>query len=299
MVNPRLLTGTCLSALFAAYVTLSVFLHLHIADAHNLHCSNVTLTICTLQMQIIWHQYVRVVRKLCIDTFWKVLSAVQEQTAQCQDKVLKEICTILKKQHVQLSLGHRWPTSTRSLRDRVRTHAGDFWDKVQHTVKVRLEPAYRDVSFTFVDPCFVWVRQCEQLQDRGIRLLFNPRIMRKAATGEEMYGMGCEFGLLLRAATNSIPDVGKAALIDLSWDGGDTGIGERSVTPILVQVMNTNAAVPESTGLVGYMPKVEASDACRRLQSYKEAQHKVLQVICWFCTDKFGFQNPNLDFVNQ
>ena len=237
-------------------------------------------------------------RQLCVDTFWKVLAVVLEQSKESQDNMLKEFRKILIQEQVRLSLGHKWPTTTRSLRERLRTQAGDFWTNVKHTITVRLAPPFKDVSFTFIDPCFVWVRQCVQLRARGIPLFFNPRILRKPGTGEEMYGAGVQFGLMLRAAKNSIPDHGDAALMDLSWDGAETGIGERSVTPILIQVMNSNRAVPESTGLVGYMPQVETSDACRQLSSYKDAQHKVLQVI-WVLKREFGFQNPNLGFETR
>ena len=250
------------------------------------------------QMQTIWKEYVAMVRELCVDTFWKVLSVVQEQSHECQDNMLKEFRKILIDHQVGLSLGHKWPTTTRSLRERVSTQAGDFWTNVKHTITVRLGPAYKDVSFTFIDPCFVWVRQVEELRARGINCFYNPLILRKPGTGEEMYGGGVEFGLMMRAAKDSIPDVGDPALMDLSWDGGETGIGELSVTPILIQVMNSNRAVPETTGLVGYMPVVETSDACRQLSSYKDAQHKVLQVI-WILKREFGFQNPNLGFETR
>ena len=92
-----------------------------------------------------------------------------------------------------------------------------------------------------------------------------------------MYGAGIEYGLLFRSASASIPPGGDVALMNLSWDGGETGIGSRSVSPICVQVMNTNSGSMASIGLVGYIPKMQVSDARRTQEEFKKANAHLLQ----------------------
>ena len=59
---------------------------------------------------------------------------------------------------------------------------------------------------------------------KGHKLAWDPCVRKHPSTGEDIYGSGIECGLLLRAATNSIPPgTGRVALMNLAWDGGITG----------------------------------------------------------------------------
>ena len=53
-----------------------------------------------------------------------------------------------------------------------------------------------------------------------------------------------------------VPAGTKVALINLSWDSGNTAYVGRGAVPILLQVMNVNSSSPKSVGLLGYMPVI-------------------------------------------
>ena len=185
------------------------------------------IVVC-MQMQKMWEQHVHHVHGLCSPQFWKMFSTVREQTSECADKVLQTTRSILKPEKTSFNLGHRWPGSVRGLRDRVQKKAGCFWPNVTHTHMVRFEGGgFKNIQFSFLDPCYVWIRQCNSLHQKGHALVYSPRILVHPDTHEEVYGAGIEYGLLFREASYSIPASGYVALMNLSWDGGDTGIGSR------------------------------------------------------------------------
>ena len=188
--------------------------------------------------------------------------------------------SLFLRQPLMPSFGHRWPTSIRGLRDRVRNKAGSFWDNVLCSHKIdlrRFQLPVKEVLFTYVDPVYTWIRQANLVCQKGHKLVWEPQSLYQRDTDEVMYGAGVEFGLLLRAARETIPREGRVALFNISWDGGDTSYATRSASPICVQVMNINGSPWEAVGLVGYMPKLEVSDALRKEPVYQEAQHHILQ----------------------
>ena len=69
----------------------------------------------------------------------------------------------------------------------------------------------------------------------------------------------------------------QVALFNVSWDGGGTGFGSRSATPICVQVMNTNSSSLRGIGLVGYLPYVEVTAAYKEHPDCVRARLHVLQ----------------------
>ena len=113
------------------------------------------------------------------------------------------------------------------------------------------------MTFTYVDPIYVWIQQANQLLKKGHELIWSPKRHRHPDTGQPAYGAGIEYGLLFHKAKASIPAAGEVALINLSWDGGGTGVAQRSACPICVQVMNVNTSPVYSVGLVGYLPHLE------------------------------------------
>ena len=133
------------------------------------------------------------------------------------------------------------------------------------------------VNFTFVDPVFAWIRQADRLVKDGHKLVFTPEVMRDPTDGAELYGAGVQYGMLMRAAQRSMPANGRPALINLSWDGGNTGYASRSSSPICIQVMNCNAAPVNCLGLIGYVPHLETSDGWADTDELKHAKFHLLQ----------------------
>lgn len=161
----------------------------------------------------------------------------------------------------------------------MRTKAGWFWDRVteQHCIDLRPFGPFGKIHFTFVNPIFVWIQQCVKLHSNGHDLVWQPHVLRDPETGEDMYGAGIEYSLLLRSAATTIPAEARVALINLSWDGGNTGFGSRSAAPICVQVMNTNSGHKFGVGLVGYAPVIQVSKAIQSTTAFKEASFHLRQ----------------------
>ena len=49
------------------------------------------------------------------------------------------------------------------------------------------------------------------------------------------------------------------------------GVGKRSACPVCVQVMNTNCGSKDAVGLVGYLPKIEVSEAIKDTKGFDKA----------------------------
>lgn len=96
------------------------------------------------------------------------------------------------------------------------------------------------ITFSFLDPVYVWIRQAQLLVERGKELVWKPKIVRQQPSNEPMYGSGIECGLLLRHAVESVPEGGYPALMNLSWDSGATNMKSRSAVPICLQVYMQN-----------------------------------------------------------
>ena len=201
--------------------------------------------------------------------------AIVRQSTACRNAVMQAVKKLLPRQ-VNARV---WPSTNRTLRAMVRRNAGSFWDNVVETHVVDLRqfnlPGCASVEFSFVDPVFVWIQRCNELHKRDVDLKWEPVALHHPETGEAVYGAGVECGLLLRAATESVPENGKVALMNLSWDGGNTSFVGRSATPILLQVMNSNTLSPACVGLLGYLPCIEVS---KKHKGYDKAKRHVLQV---------------------
>ena len=224
-----------------------------------------------------WGEYVRVTRRLCDTRFWEIFDTVRDETATCRDRVLSVTKDLLA------ARGQGWPRSTRVLRDKIKRIAGNFWDLVTqtHTIDLRtfsLPGCIEQVQFSFIDPIYVWITRCTELASSGKKIHWTPEQLHHPETGEEMFGGGIQYSLLLRAASESLPvEGGKPALFNLNWDGGLLGFGARSCTPIQVQVMNTNCTAAMAVGLVGYLPFLDVPKGYEGQQNYKDARHFLLQ----------------------
>ena len=226
--------------------------------------------------------YVHDVMQLCTPEFWQLFETVMQQSSTVADVVLSTAHKLLSKHAVKFKLGHQWPRSKRTLRARVLKKLGSFWDNVQETYSIDVKeyglPGLNTVSFTFVDPIYVWIKQCEELQRDGHELHWDAKILRHPHTRECAYGAGIQYGMLLQSACANTPAGARVALLNLSWDAGDTGYKTRSACPICVQVMNVNSASTKTIGLVGYLPHAELGDAYAQHKDYMRCQQYILQV---------------------
>ena len=95
---------------------------------------------------------------------------------------------------------------------------------------------------------------------------------------QEVYGAGIQYSHLLRCASCSIPAGAKVALINISWDGGGTGVGSRSCVPIVVQVMNTNSMSTKAVSVIGYLPYIEVAQGYKSSTNCVKARRFLQQV---------------------
>lgn len=247
-------------------------------------------------MQRVWLQHVSDTHACCSPDFWKIYESVIDQPIRCRDAVLEAVRDVIEERAQQKI--PKWPRTNRALRELIERNAGGyFWDNVMYSHEIDLRrfnlSGCDSVKFEFVDPVFIWIQRCNELSKRGVPLKWDPVSLLHPRTGQPVYGAGIECGLLLRAATASIPAGAKAALFNLSWDGGNTAYVGRSSCPISVQVMNTNECSTLSIGLVGYLPYLETN--VRGTVMYKAAKQHILQVVraCVFFENMSTCINPN------
>lgn len=228
-------------------------------------------------MQDKWIEYVKAAHSCCSSEFWRIQQSLMNQTAVCKDAVTNAVKPMVSHEARQ----PHWPDSTRALKKLFQRKAGRFWDNVLHTETIDLSsyklPGIDRVKFEFVDPVYVWLERANAMYDAGIKMHWKPCSMQHPQSGEEVFGAGVQYGLILREATKRVPAGAKVALFNLSWDGGNTGFGSRSAVPICVQVMNTNSASAVCIGLVGYLPYVEVSEVYKDHSNCVKARDHVLQ----------------------
>jgi len=219
----------------------------------------------------------------CVDPrFWKLYKAVLSQAINCRDSILAVTKDILLEEKVLTESrwhGTSWPRSHRTLRDRAtKKNGGYFWDIVTHHVIIDLKqfnlPGCESVKFEFVDPIWAYISRCQALAKLGIQLEWEATSLVHPQTGAELFGAGIQHGLLFRDAAQTIPSNGKVALINLSWDGGNTVYTGRGACPILLQVMNINCSSRECVGLLGYMPVIQLD---KDAKGYAAAKQHVTQ----------------------
>ena len=230
-----------------------------------------------MQLQERWEEYVEHTRQCYSPEFWELHHVVKAESVALRNALFTKVRELTQSKRSQ------WPTSVRGMRERVNKRAGCFFDFVQETHKIDLTqfqiPGIKAIQFTFVDPIWVWIKQCNECVESGLQMHWTPKTLTHPCTGEPLYGAGIQYGKLMHAACQQIPRGGKPALGNLSWDAGDTVYSTRSACPILLQVMNTNSSSVKSAGLVGYVPTIEVADALNKKPSVslKQARAHVLQ----------------------
>jgi hypothetical protein len=105
------------------------------------------------------------------------------------------------------------------------------------------------LKFSLIDPVYMWITRCNALHDAGIPLQWDAATLHHPVTGEEVFGAGIQYSAFLRKAQYDIGRSGRVAAFNINWDGGQTGFGARSCTPIHVQV----ATLRHSIALYVYM----------------------------------------------
>ena len=221
--------------------------------------------VLAMQLQATWKTYVQDALKCYSSEFWDFHHVVKAESVTLRNALFKKVGELTQSKRSQ------WPTSVRGMRERVDTRAGYFFDLVQETHKIDLTqfeiPDVKAVEFTFVDPIWVWIRQCNACIESGLEMHWTPSTKTHPSTGEPLYGAGIQYGKLMHTACQEIPRGGKPAFANLSWDSGDTVYSTRSACPIILQVMNTNSSSVKSAGLVGYVSTIEVADALNKKPS--------------------------------
>jgi len=156
-----------------------------------------------LQMQQLWRQYVSDARACCSEQYWTVFKAVHGQNIVCRDKVMHAVKTLIP----QNDMKPRWPSTSRTLRAMVARKAGNFWDNVTVTRTIDLGaynlPGCDAVTFSFMDPVYIWIDRCNALHDLGLPLEWDARTLHHPDTGEQVHGAGIQYSKLLRQASVS------------------------------------------------------------------------------------------------
>jgi hypothetical protein len=97
-------------------------------------------------------------------------------------------------------------------------------------------------------------------------------------TKEKLYGAGVSFGEKLAWAAARTPRGGKPALFGISFDGGDSGVGTRSLCPFCVSVLNFDGADPLACGCCGYVPHLDVPKMFSdKVPRYQQAKCHVIQ----------------------
>ena len=212
-------------------------------------------------VQQLWADYVQKAFACCYPHFWSVHESVRTQTTTCRDTVL----SVVKELIGERARGHRWPRSSRSLRARILKNAGPFWDAVTTTHDVDMTPfglpgVPATLKFSLIDPVYTWISRCNALHDAGISLQWNAATLHHPDTGEEVFGAGFQYSAFLRKTQYDIGRSGRVAAFNINWDGGQTGFGARSCTPIHVQVVTLRRSLTLYVYLyVAYMSKLHST----------------------------------------
>lgn len=173
--------------------------------------------------------------------------------------------------------------SVRLLRSESLKCAGDFSSLILHEITIDLRRfdlpgGLNEVKFRFVNPLWAWVSAANDMIDAGHTMNYDPKAMFHETTNEKLYGAGVAFGEKFAWAAASTPRGGKPALFGISFDGGESGVGDRSLCPFCVSVLNFDGADPLACGLVGYVPYLDVPKAfANKVKRYQLAKTHVIQ----------------------
>ena len=230
---------------------------------------------CCLQTQDAFDEYCEMVRKIYCSEFWLLFSAVYQEKHVVIDRVLRTVKDVYGRKQ-------KFASCVRQLRTASLNTAGNFSAHVLHEIRIDLRgfdlPGKREVNFTFVNPLWAWAQAANEMISSGHTMHFEPKCMFHEVTGERLYGgAGVQFGDALMYAASRTPQNGKPALFGISFDGGDSGVADRSVCPICVSVLNFDGTDPLQCGLVGFMPNIDVPNSFKTKEQYLAARTHVTQ----------------------
>ena len=176
----------------------------------------------------------------------------------------------------------KFARSVRQLRAASLKTAGNFAVHVLHEITIDLSdfqlPGKQQVTFCFVNPLWAWAQAANDMIDTGHTMHFESKTMFHEVTGERLYGDGVSFGdAIMFAASRTYSRNAKPELFVISFDGGDSGVGSRSVCPICVSVLNCDGTDPLQCRLVGFMPQIDGPTSFKNSKQYLAARAHVVQ----------------------
>ena len=207
-----------------------------------------------LQTQEAYDEYCKLIRDSCSDDFWRMLESVYEERTGIIDRVLKTSRDVFVR-----DMGQFQP-SVRLIRGNMVSVGGDFKSLLMHEITIDLRPFnlpvgdMDEIHFKFVNPLWAWVSAANVMVEAGAKMHFEAKHMFHETTNARLYGAGVSFGDKLKFAASRTPAGGKSALFGISFDGGDSGVSDRSIYPICVGVLNFDGADPAACFNVGYIP---------------------------------------------
>jgi len=231
-----------------------------------------------MQTQKIYEEYLQQIRQLFSDNFWRVFAGLYDLNSGYIDRALKATRSVFVR---DVEGKKKFPISVRSILRSTLSAVGDFQSHVMHSITVDLRqfnlPGIPNCRFHFVNPLWAWVQAVNDMVSAGHTLHLKPKVMVHEETRERMYGAGVQFGDVLKFATSKTPRGSNPALFGISFDGGDSGVGDRSVYPVTVSALNFNGANTMACFLVGFLPVLAVSKSFKEDDAYLDVRAHVLQ----------------------
>ena len=191
-------------------------------------CSHV---LYVLQTQKVYDEYLKHVRKLFSDDFWRVFAGVYDQTSGTIDRALKATRAVFVHDR---ELKKRFPDSVRSIRRSIASAVGDFQSHIMHSITVDLAkfalPDIPNCRFYFLNPLWAWAQAVNDMVSAGFQIHLRPKLMLHEKTRERIYGAGVQFGDAMKFAYSKTPRGSNPALFGISFDGGDSGVENHSAS---------------------------------------------------------------------
>ena len=236
------------------------------------------------EVQDAFESYCLRLRDLYSPEFWRMLGAVYRERIGVIDRVLKNSREVFLHGRTKRK---KFPASVRDIRAATLRECGNFPSYVLHEVSInvaqfRLPGDIQSVKFKFVNPLWAWVGAANEMIRAGHVMHFEPKRMVHELSGERLYGAGVQYGDVLNLAAARTPPPGKPALFGISFDGGDSGVSNRSVYPVCVSALNFNGTDPLQCGLVGFIPALTVPDSFkegsdRYSKMFQDAKAHVIQ----------------------
>ena len=230
-------------------------------------------------MQDAFDEYCAIVQKTFSDDFWSIFASVHRERVGVIERVLKSARDVFVH---DTKMRRRFPISMRNMQIQARSAAGDFSTHILHEIDVDLSkfPLPGDVKptikFRFVNPLWAWIQAANEMVSAGHSMFFKPQIMLNES-GDRLHGAGVQFGDALKWASARTPRGRLASLFGISFDGGDSGVSNRTVYPICVSALNFNSSDPMQCGLVGFVPQMEVPASFKDTEAFRSARAHILQ----------------------